>query len=160
MDMDAYHHFIEQQSAGSTAHSAGEAAQQQTSSFSALLPAHPTESNINKPTSIFETHLMNQRADQQLANLNAKFLNSNTHYPFLKDGHQESKTAHHAAYPVHDYKPSENAMLLHTRMGHASKKVMINALKQGINLGVPITLNELIHSNIYCKAGGGGLSII
>ena len=152
MDMDAYHHFIEQQSAGSTAHSAGEAAQQQTSSFSALLPAHPTESNINKPTSIFETHLMNQRADQQLANLNAKFLNSNTHYPFLKDGHQESKTAHHAAYPVHDYKPSENAMLLHTRMGHASKKVMINALKQGINLGVPITLNELIHSNIYCKA--------
>ena len=37
-------------------------------------------------------------------------------------------------------------------MGHASKKVMIDALKQGITLGVPITLNELIHSNIYCKA--------
>ena len=29
---------------------------------------------------------------------------------------------------------------------------MIAALKQGINLGAPITLHELIHSNIYCKA--------
>ena len=56
------------------------------------------------------------------------------------------------ALPVADYHPSENAMRLHTRMGHASKKVMIDALKQGITLGVPITLNELIHSNIYCKA--------
>ena len=43
-------------------------------------------------------------------------------------------------------------MLLHTRMGHASKKVMIEALKQGINMGVPITIEELLHSNIYCKA--------
>ena len=45
-------------------------------------------------------------------------------------------------------------MLLHTypRMGHAPKKVMIDALKQGITLGVPTTLKELIHSNIYCKA--------
>ena len=65
-------------------------------------------------------------------------------YCFLSD--QEE------AQVIADYKPSENAMLLHTRMGHASKKAMIRALKAGINFGIPITLQELIHANIFCKA--------
>ena len=55
------------------------------------------------------------------------------------------------AMVIADYKPNENAMLLHTRMGHASKRVMIKALKAGANFGIPITLNELIHANIFCK---------
>jgi len=55
------------------------------------------------------------------------------------------------AQVIADYKPNENAMLLHTRMGHASKRVMIKALKAGANFGIPITLNELIHANIFCK---------
>ena len=60
-------------------------------------------------------------------------------------------TDHDEALPIADYKPNENAMLLHTRMGHASKKVMLKALQQGINLGVPITQNELMQANIFCK---------
>ena len=56
------------------------------------------------------------------------------------------------AHPVADYHPSDNAMLLHTRLGHASKKTMIWCLKHGINMGVPITMDELINANIYCKA--------
>ena len=43
-------------------------------------------------------------------------------------------------------------MLLHTRLGHAPKAVMIECLKQGITMGVHITMTELINSNIYCKA--------
>merc|ERR1712185_368143 len=60
--------------------------------------------------------------------------------------------ANEVANPVADYPPSDNAMLLHTRLGHASKRTMIWCLKQGINMGVNITLDELIHANIYCKA--------
>ena len=38
------------------------------------------------------------------------------------------------AHPVADYHPNDNAMLLHTRLGHASKKTMIWCLKHGINM--------------------------
>ena len=55
-------------------------------------------------------------------------------------------------FPVADYHPAENTMLLHQRMGHASKKTMIQALKAGINMGVKVTVDEVINSNIYCQA--------
>ena len=72
---------------------------------------------------------------------------------FVASNSTEGKASQYdQALPVADYRPAENAMLLHTRMGHAPKKVMMDALKQGITLGVPITLQELTHSNIYCRA--------
>ena len=75
-------------------------------------------------------------------------------YDFVQEFQCLDDYLHHneEAHPVADYHPNDNAMLLHTRLGHASKKVMIECLKNGINMGVKITLNELIHSNIYCKA--------
>ena len=177
MDMDAYSHFVNHSSLGSTALSAGEAAMQMTSSFNASnqYPAQPTEPTY-QPTSIHDIQLMSDQADKQQALLNSQFTNPNAYsvplslnargdgphpsargqlsrrqyVPMTAGGTTSSGTQQ--AYPIHDYRPSENAMLLHTRMGHASKKVMIEALKQGINMGVPITIEELLHSNIYCKA--------
>ena len=75
-------------------------------------------------------------------------------YDFVQESDCLDDYLHHneEAHPVADYHPNDNAMLLHTRLGHASKKVMIECLKHGINMGVKITMNELIHSNIYCKA--------
>ena len=75
-------------------------------------------------------------------------------YDFVQEFDCLDDYLHHneEAHPVADYHPNDNAMLLHTRLGHASKKVMIECLKHGINMGVKITMNELIHSNIYCKA--------
>jgi len=69
-------------------------------------------------------------------------------FPCLDDYLHYNEEAH----PVADYHPADNAMLLHTRLGHAPKRVMILCLKNGINMGVHITVDELTNANIYCKA--------
>ena len=53
--------------------------------------------------------------------------------------------------PRADY-PTENTMLLHQRMGHASKRTMIQAIRAGIYIGVKVTADEVINSNIHCQA--------
>ena len=76
------------------------------------------------------------------------------HYDFVQEFDCLDDYLHfnEEAHPVADYHPNDNAMLLHTRLGHASKKTMIWCLKHGINMGVQITMDELINANIYCKA--------
>ena len=80
MDMDAYSHFVNHSSLGSTALSAGEAAMQMTSSFNASnqYPAQPTEPTY-QPTSIHDIQLMSDQADKQQALLNSQFTNPNAY---------------------------------------------------------------------------------
>ena len=105
--------------------------------------AHAVEraSPVTRPSRASKQPLTADASNSQAASHDAVVTNN---YCYLSD--QEE------AQVIADYKPSENAMLLHTRMGHASKKAMIRALKAGNNLGIPITLHELIHANIFCKA--------
>ena len=130
LDMNSYRNLL--RSSTSTAHLAGEATSPNGIS---QVRDHFQDMNLTSPDPSHEAHVTTNNADNP----------SDQNYlgPDYYD---------HLVFPVADYHPSENSMLLHTRMGHASKKVMIQALKQGINLGVNITLDELIHSNLYCKA--------
>ena len=134
LDMQSYRQLL--RSSTSTAHLAGEATEpygisQVRSHFQNMILTNPDRSHDALVTTTTPDNPSDHPSDQ---------------ISLVPEQHE------HSAFPVADYHPSENSMLLHTRMGHASKRVMIQALKQGITLGVNITLDELIHSNLYCKA--------
>ena len=45
---------------------------------------------------------------------------------------------------------SSEAFMLHQRLGHMSRRQMIQCLRRGINMGVSITVNELVNAVIHC----------